>query len=143
MFPFALLFGAIGAVASIAGTFIQADAAAKQSQESARQEQLRKQQMTLESMRQRRQVIRNSLKARSLALVAGSAQGASFGSGLAGGLSQVSNQANENILGVNQGESLGGQIFDSNSKIAEYGAQAAFGGGLSSLGDKISGLKIG
>lgn len=143
MFPFALIFGAIGAVASVAGSFIQADAAHKQSVESKKQEHLRELQMNLESARQRRESIRNSLRARSLALVAGASQGASFSSGVAGGLSQVSNKNAENILGVNQANSIGQGIFRSNAKIAEYGAEAAFGGGLTTLGQTISGINIG
>lgn len=140
---FALLFAGIGAVASIAGTFIQADAAKKQSEASARTEALRQQQVALESARQRRQTIRNTLKARSLALVAGASDGASLGSGLAGGLSQISNHNSENILGVNQAQSISTDIFGQNAEIARQGGIAAFGGGLTSLGQTISGLKVG
>ena len=65
MFPFALIFGAIGAVASIAGSFIQAGAAQQQAKASQDEERLREQQLNLESARQRRQAIHNTLAARS------------------------------------------------------------------------------
>ena len=143
MFPFALLFGAIGAVASIAGTVVQANAAHQQAEESKHQEALRQQQVALESNRQRRQTIRNTLKARSRALVAGSADGASFGSGAAGGLGQIGNKNAENTLGINQSQKISNDIFASNGRIADAQSLSDFGGGLSSLGQTVSGLKVG
>lgn len=144
MFPFALLFGAIGAVAQIAGAFTQASASSQIAKESSHTEDLRRQQMLLEGERQKRESIRNTLKARSLGLVAGVASGANLGSsGIQGGQAQISNHGAENVSGVSKGTSIGGQIFDSNAKIAGLGSLAAWGGGLSSLGQTVSGLKVG
>lgn len=141
--PFALIFGAIGAVASIAGAFIQAKGAADASAASVRAEKLRETQMNLESARQRKQIYRNVLRARASAIVGATAQGAGQGSGIAGGLGQIAGQGADNILGVNQAQSISSGIFKENMNIANAQSLASFGGGLSSLGQTISGLRVG
>lgn len=140
---FGLIFGAIGAVASIAGAFVQAKGAADASAASKRAEDLRERQMNLESASQRRQVYRNVLRARAFSLVTAGSKGASSGSALSGSLGQITNQGAENTRGVNQGQSIGAGIFTANRDIADAQGMAAWGGGLSSLGQTISGLKIG
>jgi len=142
MFPFALLFGAIGAVASVAGAVVSAQGSAQAAQASKEQEKLRAQQVELESERQRRQVIRNGLKARSLALTNATADGAQFGSGFAGGTSQIANKTAENTLGINQAESISKGIFANQGKIADAESLAAFGQGMSSFGSTISGINF-
>lgn len=136
MFP--LLFNVIGLALSAVGTIAQVGAASQQAAASARAEKLRKQQLTLESMRQRREIVRNSLRARAAALAASTAQGGTGGSGIEGGLGQIQAKAADNTVGVNQGEAIGRGIFDANASYASWGALASFGGGLSSLGGTIN-----
>ncbi len=140
---FGIIFGAIGAVASVVGSLVQAGAAQQQAAASQRAERLRERQMNLESARQRRQIYRNVVSARAAALVASTAQGGTGGSGIAGGLGGIGAKGAESILGVNQGQQIGAGIFKANRDIAAAGALASFGAGLSSFGTTIGGLKFG
>lgn len=140
---FGLIFGAIGLVASLAGSFIQAGASKQAAEASKRAEDLRERQMNLESARQRRESYRNVLRGRSAALVSSTAQGGTGGSGIAGGLGQITNKGADNIVGVNQGQEIGKGIFTANRQVADAQSLAAFGSGLSNMGQMVSGLKIG
>jgi hypothetical protein len=104
-------------------------------------EKTRQQQMNLEAMRRRREIIRNSEMARAQAMAIASAQGASDGSGIEGALGQIQGASGRGILGVNQNEELGNRLFDINSQITDNsikqaGAQtwSTIGGAMSSLG---------
>jgi hypothetical protein len=145
-FPFLLLFAGISAAASIgglalqaAGTAVQMDAAKKQTDASVRAERLRERQMNLESMRQRRQAVRNAIKARSVALSSATSQGATGtgSSGIAGGLGQIASQGADNVRSVNNAQEIGKGIFDANADYATAGGQMAMGQGLSSLGGAL------
>lgn len=143
MLPFALIFGAIGLVAQGVGSLVQANGAQKQADASVRAEKLRERQMKLESARQRRQSIRNMLAARSAAMIAAQAKGGQGGSGESGGLAQITNQGAENVLGINQAQTIGQGIFRANADIARAGGQVAWGSALSQLGRDVASLKIG
>jgi hypothetical protein len=78
------------------------------------------------------------LIARAQATSAAVAQGASEGSGLQGGLSQVTGQAASNIQGINQGQDLGNQMFAANSMISTGQTYQSIGGGISGLGQSIT-----
>lgn len=132
-----LVTGIIGLGMQAAGTAAQMEGNKQAAEASRRAEALRKQQMDLESARQRRQVVRNALRARSLALTASVNQGASSGSGIQGGLSQVQNQTASNIQGINQGQQIGAGIFDANMDVSRGQELASFGSGLSSLGGAL------
>lgn len=132
-----LAMGAIGLGLQAAGTMATMEGNRQAAAASKRAEDLRQKQMNLESMRQRRQVIRNAVRARSMALSGATAQGASSGSGIAGGLSQIAGDAGRQIQGVNQGQEIGAGIFDANRSIASAQELASFGGGLSSLGGAV------
>ncbi len=93
--------------------------------------------MNLEAMRQRRQVIRNALRARSVASVNATAQGAGSGSGLQGGFGQIGQGAGENMVGINQGTEIGAGIFSANRDSYSAQSLVAFGGGLSSFGGAL------
>lgn len=142
--PIALLLGGVSLIATLAGTFMQASAAKTQAEQSAKTEELRKTQMNLETSRQKTAAVRNMLAARAQAQVNAVAGGVdSRSSGVQGGQGQIVGQTASNIQGINQANSIGSQIFDANKKIAEAGALAAFGSGLSSLGSAIGGIKVG
>ena len=143
MLPFALIFGAIGLVTSAIGSFQAAAGAERQAAASERAERLREQQMKLESARQRRQSIRTMLQARSQALLAAQAKGGATGSGIAGGIGQITSQTASNVQGINNAEEIGSGIFRENREIASAGAQVAWGQALTSLGRDISNIRIG
>ena len=125
-----LALGAVGTAVSVSGASQAADA-------SKRSEKLREQQMNLESARQRRQVIRNSIRARAMSLNSATAQGASTGSGIQGGYGQIGSDTASNIQGINQGQQIGAGIFSANRDSAGAQELAAFGQGLGSLGGAV------
>lgn len=69
--------------------------------------------------RNQMQELRNAQQSRSLALAAGVAQGAQFGSGVQGGYGNVSGEAGNTLLGLNQNLSSAGQMFDINKSISD------------------------
>lgn len=131
------IIGAVGLGLGAVGTVTQMIGSAQASEASKRAERIRERQMNLESSRQRRGIIRQALRARSMALTTGSDQGAMFGSGLAGGLGQIASSATGNIQGVNQSAELGTSMFRTNEQITSAQELASFGGGLSSLGSSL------
>lgn len=133
------IIGAVGLGLSAAGTITSMIGQAQASDASKRQESLRRRQMDLETSRQRRGVIRQALRARSMSLISGSEQGALNGSGIAGGLGQIGGQATSNLQGINQAEEIGVGMFQTNQQITGAQELASFGGGLSSLGGSIYG----
>lgn len=92
--------------------------------ESAIQDQKRTQ-MQLEASRLQLQQFRNMQRLRSQATAAAVNQGAQYGSGLQGGLAQISDQTNSNILGINQNSMIGGNIFNINKDISGLKMQMA------------------
>ena len=136
------------AIAGTVGGFIsqqrQADA---QRQALAAQQQAeaeRKKAMDLDAARRKRDIIRQSIAARSTALAVTTNQGASLGSGLPGAYGGISGRTNVNELGVNQNQEIGASVFAANNasssayrSAAAYGSSAALYGGLSSLGGAI------
>lgn len=143
MFPFALIFGAIGAVASVAGSLISANASNAAAKASQQENDLREQQMELETERQQRQTYRQILSARSNSLMAASSQGAQFGSGFQGGQSQIVDQGADTSLGITQAQHISEGIFKQANIQAQDESMVSWGQGLSSLGQTIGGLRLG
>ena len=131
------IIAGIGLAVGVAGTAAQVVGSSQQAAAAKRAENLRERQMNLEAARQRRQVIRNSLRARSMALTSATAQGAQSGSGLQGGFGQIGQQTGENIQGVNQGTEIGAGIFAANRDSAGVSSLVSFGQGLGSLGGAL------
>lgn len=109
-----------------------------------RAENDRQQQMNLDASRRRREQIRQSIQARSIAEANAVSQGAESSSGLQGGIGQISGRLGTNLVGVNQNQELGNDIFKQNRDVsaagmrqASYQSQAALGQGLSSLGGSL------
>jgi hypothetical protein len=150
MAAFSGILGAIGLGISAFGaiTTYQAQKEAAAQQEKAYQlqkeaEEQRQRQMNLEAMRKKREIIRNSLAARSDALATTTAQGAngSGSSALPGAYGGISGQSGGQLLAVKQNQEIGNEIFDIHGQMFDaYAAgaraqgQAAFGQGLSTLG---------
>lgn len=113
-------------------------------------EEQKEQAMKLQAERQRMEVFRNAQRAHSLALTNATQQGAGAGSGLQGGFGQIAGAANSNILGINQNEEIGQNIFGYNQQISQYqmqlasmkGMQAGFQGLTSLGGAMVSGAGI-
>lgn len=140
---FGIILGVLGAVIQGVGAVTSAAGNAKAAEASKKAEKLREKQMNLESRRQKMQTYRNVLKARSEALTNATAQGAGSGSGIAGGLGQVTGEGAANILGISQGQQIGKGIFAANRQVTDGQTLASFGGGLSSFGQTIGGLNFG
>lgn len=99
---------------------------------------VRNQQMTLDAMRRKRDVIRQAQVAQAQATSVASAQGAGQSSGVAGANASISGQSGVNLQGINQNEQIGNQLFAINNQRAEGLMEAnnasSLGAGLSSLG---------
>lgn len=89
---------------------------------SVRAEALREQQMELEGIRRRRDVIRQAQGARALGIARSNAAGAMGSSGQVGGQQQVASQERMDVLANLQNIMLGRGIFEENRNI--YAAQA-------------------
>lgn len=130
--------GGLSAVAGLVGTGISAYGAMQQAKGAKQAEALRMRQANLEAARTRRQTVRQAIIARSQALSAATAQGAEGGSGLQGGYGQIQGQAASNIQGVNQGQSIGYQMFQANSMISSGQTLASIGGAVQGFGNFLA-----
>lgn len=100
----------------------------------------KKQQMELDARRQQMQVLRNQQRNRYLALNNATSQGAQFGSGLQGGYGQISGQAGNDLLGINQNLEIGRNIFGINSQISQSRISQSQGQSQMATGAAFSGL---
>jgi len=151
--PTGLIIGLAVAGIGLSGAsaYQQSKAAEKQSEaqqqmiaEQQKQEAIRQRAMELDAQRKQTENLRQVQRARALAVSTATNQGANLGSGLQGGLAQVSGQGNWNALGIQQGLGFGQEMFASNAalsqdKIAYAQAQgdAATWAGLGSLGGTL------
>lgn len=143
--------GAVGLGMSIFGGLGQSSAASQEasvSSDEAKQEQginnAKQQAMVVQNNRLQLENSRNMQRARSNAENASVNQGAQFGSGIQGGLAQVTDQGLFNALGNNQAVQTGMQINAFNQAIstdkmqmAQLGGKAATDAGIASLGGAV------
>lgn len=127
------LAGSLGTIGTLAGTGLQVVGAMKASSAQDRMEKLRKAQMELEANRQRRQIIRQAVVARSEALSNATAQGAQAGSGLQGGFAQIGGESGTAVTAVEQNRQLGRPMFDANRALSRAQTIQTVGSGVSSL----------
>ncbi len=125
-----LAISGIGLGANIIGGVMQTNAAKKA--EAAREKQ-----MNLDAARQRREVARQAIIARSVALSNATNQGASQGSGLPGGYGQITGEAGRQTVGINQNQEIGSDIFAANRAYYTASGITGFGSGLTSIGGAI------
>lgn len=115
---FAAIVGLIGTGLQVAGSMQAASAQQRMVEEqtaaSMRAENAREQQMQLDARQRRRGSIREALSARAMALSAGVAQGAQYGSGVAAGTGGAMAAGAENVNVATQAETLGGRVFQAN-----------------------------
>ena len=148
---FSAVIAAVGLATSAYGVTKQQSAQKEQARAQQegiaaqqRAENSRRQAMELDAMRRRREIVRQGIKARSMALSTATAQGAAGGSGLQGGLAGIEGQTNTNLLGVNQNQAIGADIFSANqekfgadSRGVAAASRAATYGAISTLGQSI------
>lgn len=120
----ATTIAAITAITATAAAGGQAYYTSQASAASRRAERLREQQMRLDAMRRRRESIRQSMIANSVAASRGVAQGVGEGSSvLFGALGQTQGELGRQVSYTNESEAIGAGIFQANRDIAS--AQAA------------------
>lgn len=123
----------------------QAEAAqARITQASIQAERLRFKQMTLETRRRQRDIIRQSMIARSTAVSGASASGAMQSSGLLGGLGQISSQTGAALTSQGENFQIGEGLFQANvdkmnaeMSLAKARGSQATASGLFSLGSSL------
>lgn len=126
----------------------KAQVSANTAQLEMQENSVRQESMEMSARRSQLETIRNTQRARAFATQAGVSQGAQFGSGMAGGLAEVTNEGAFGLQGINNNLALGRQMFGLDAKIdqnkiqmaqlggdeASVQGQSAMFGGLSSLG---------
>jgi hypothetical protein len=117
----------VGTGAGVVGQFMQQKAAQKA-------EDLRERQMNLEAAREKRQIVRKAIIARSTAVANATSQGAQAGSGLQGGVAAITNEQGQGLLANNQNLEIGRGIFAANRDMARAGTISSMGQGLSTIG---------
>jgi hypothetical protein len=142
------IVAAVGVGIAAAGTGAQMYASAQQAKAQKKSiaiqqkaEELREKQMNLDSMRKKREQIRQAQVAQAQALSTATNQGAQASSGLEGAMGQISGQSGVNVLGINQNQELGAAMFQNNRDLlasrgreADAGTLGIAAQGLSSLG---------
>ena len=137
MAAFSTLIAAAGLGLGAVGTAVQYAGQRRAQAGAERAEKIREAQMTIESTRERRNIVRQAVAARAAALSNATAQGAQDSSGLAGGLSQITNQAGSAAVASAQNQGLGYGMFAANRQISQGNSQASLGSGISSLGGAL------
>jgi hypothetical protein len=140
-----LALGATGAAVQYSGQRAQAEAQEKGVKAQQDAEASRRRQMEIESSRRQREIIRQGVLQRAQTQAAAAASGGSGSSLEAGALGGITGQQAYNSQGVEHAEGLGQSIFSANQRLlgarreeAAAGSTVALGGGLSSLGNRIS-----
>lgn len=107
-------------------------------------EAMRRRMMEIDARRRQLQSVRESQRARSLALSNAASQGAQYGSGVQGGFGQIAGQTTRNIQEINDALGFGQQMFGINEQISNARMQMgqaqtmmSQASGLSSLGGSI------
>lgn len=136
--PVISLIATIGGTAAAAyGTYKQYKGQKDAKKAQDRAEKIRANQMELESRRERRAAVRQSLIAQGQATNSAASQGASESSGIIGGISQEQNQAASNIGYINTKEGMGEQMFSANRQLSNAQGKINSGQGWQSLGNAI------
>lgn len=135
-----LAVSAVGVGTSVYGAVQQGNAQKKMAEEQKKQEAIRKQQMNLEAMRRKREIIRQSQMAQAKSLATAGAQGGAESSGFAGALGTISGGAGNASLATSQNEELGNSMFASNARMAGLMGDAAQSGTISSAGSGLGSL---
>jgi hypothetical protein len=126
---------AFGLIISAIGLGVQTIGQIQQTKAMKQAEAQRQKQANLEATRQRRDIVRNAIMARSTAVSNAANQGAQYGSGLPGGIGQIEGRAGNQQVASEQNQEIGNNIFAANKKYYNASVLTDIGGGLSSLGN--------
>lgn len=137
---------AYGMSQSMAGASAYNQAAVAEIGAEEKVQGLHEQFMELDSRRKQLENLRNTQKARAMAVAAGASQGASFSSGVAGGEAQVMGHGAFGASGLAQSLMIGRGIYQQDLNIdkqriamSNANLQMQYGSGMSSLGQSIMG----
>ena len=132
MDPLTIGAGIVGIGLQLFGGFGASESAKRQAEISKQiagdEQQINQQkyqQMQLEASRSSLQQFRNIQRMRAQATASATSQGAQFGSGLQGGLAEVTNEGMFNAQGINQNLQFGNTIFGINNDISSKKMQLA------------------
>lgn len=117
----AILGTGLSAYGAISGRNSASQMNKAQQEMTAQQQRIeaqRKQQMELEAKRNQLETLRQAQRARAVASTVATNQGGFFGSGLAGGLGQISGQEGTQLLSQGQNLEIGQNIFGINAEMA-------------------------
>jgi uncharacterized protein HemX len=123
-----------GLVASGVGLYQNIQGQRELSAASKRAEAARERQAELNSLRERRQIIRRAQAARAVALSNATASGAEESSALFGAFGQIGSEAARSTRASNENLELGREVFAANRDVASAKSTIATGAGLSSFG---------
>lgn len=129
---------AVSGVVGLVGTGLSIYGQLKQQKGLKKAEALRLRQQNLEASRARRQTVRQAIIARATALSNATSQNAGESSGAAGGQGSIAAQAGSNIQGVNQGQSIGLDMFKANAMISSGQTLSSIGSGVQGLGNYLA-----
>ena len=135
-----MAIAAVAGLLSLAGTGMQVFGQMEQAKAAEKAEKFRHNQMNLEAVRAKREQIRRAQVGRAQATANAVTQGAQFTSALEGGKAQVTQEANRNMVAIEQDRRIGGLIFKANKEYYKAGQMVALGGGVSALGGAVSGM---
>jgi hypothetical protein len=132
-----------GTGAAIAGTVMQNRAAQAQAAIQNRILKTEAEGAKIEAARQRRQIVRETLRAQAMSEVAAGAGGALQGSGIQGGIAQAMNSGIQGTRDVNQNLGMALNISDmkrqqQNVGMAEAQMLTSLGTGISSLSQSVA-----
>jgi hypothetical protein len=127
---------------SLIGGYMQYKGQEKMIQAQKKAERLRERQMNLQAMRERREVVRQSILARSTALATTTAQGAASqgSSALGGAYGQIGGEAGRQRVAINQNQEIGQGIFKANRQYFSGTQQMGMGQAVAGAGQAVGGF---
>jgi len=132
------IIAAIGLGLSAVGGAVTYMGQQKAAAAQKKQEKIRKQQMNLDLMRQRREALRKMLIARALGISNAANQGAGIAdSSVQGGIAQATGQGNMSLTDINQNGQLGTAMFKANAMEASGQGTAAMGSVIGGFGSGL------
>jgi len=125
---------AIGLASAVGGTAYSAYSGNKAAKQSRKAENLRQQQMNLDSQMKQREIFRKTQLAQATARQRATQSGSQFGSGLQGGLAEIAQRSGEDTNYNFQSTNIGNDIFAANQKQTMFKSNAEAGAGVAAFG---------
>lgn len=128
--------------ASLVGGYFQYKGQKQMIAAQQKAERLRERQMNLQAMRERRDVIRNSILARATALATTTNQGAAApgSSALGGAYGQIGGDRGRQTVAINQNQEIGAGIFKANRQYFAGTQKVGLGQGIAGAGEAVGGF---